>query len=302
MKCLLTALNAKYIHSNLAVYSLQAYAAVRGYRAEIAEFTVNQRIGEILERIYRRKPDLLVFSCYIWNIDMVTELAEEFHKLCPQVPVWAGGPEVSYETEAFLRKNPAFTGVMMGEGERTFSALCAMYEALEAGTGGDPVLEQERLLAEIPGISWRRADGTVAVQPLQELLPMDELPFCYEKIEDFQNRIIYYESSRGCPFCCSYCLSSVDKALRFRSLKLVFRELQFFLDHQVSQVKFVDRTFNCRPDHALAVWNYLQEHDNGVTNFHFEVAADLLTGEEMDLFFADAAGTDPAGNRRPVHE
>ena len=284
MKCLLTALNAKYIHSNLAVYSLQAYAAVRGYRVEIAEFTVNQRIGEILERIYRRKPDLLVFSCYIWNIDMVTELAEEFHKLCPQVPVWAGGPEVSYETEAFLRKNPAFTGVMMGEGERTFSALCAMYEASEAGTGGDPVLEQERLLAEIPGISWRRADGTVAVQPLQELLPMDELPFCYEKIEDFQNRIIYYESSRGCPFCCSYCLSSVDKALRFRSRKLVFRELQFFLDHQVSQVKFVDRTFNCRPDHALAVWNYLQEHDNGVTNFHFEVAADLLTGEEMDLF------------------
>ena len=147
---------------------------------------MNQRIGEILERIYRRKPDLLVFSCYIWNIDMVTELAEEFHKLCPQVPVWAGGPEVSYETEAFLRKNPAFTGVMMGEGERTFSALCAMYEASEAGTGGDPVLEQERLLAEIPGISWRRADGTVAVQPLQELLPMDELPFCYEKIEDFQ--------------------------------------------------------------------------------------------------------------------
>ena len=120
MKCLLTALNAKYIHSNLAVYSLQAYAAVMGYGAEIAEFTVNQRIGEILERIYRRKPDLLVFSCYIWNIDMVTELAEEFHKLCPQVPVWAGGPEVSYETEAFLRKNPAFTGVMMGEGERTF--------------------------------------------------------------------------------------------------------------------------------------------------------------------------------------
>ena len=144
MKVLLVGINAKYIHSSLAIYSLRAYARrALGDNApdiELGEYTINHLRETILQDIYRRKPDFIGFSCYIWNIDMVTELAEEFHKLCPQVPVWAGGPEVSYETEAFLRKNPAFTGVMMGEGERTFSDLCAMYEALEAGTGGDPVL------------------------------------------------------------------------------------------------------------------------------------------------------------------
>lgn len=278
MKILLTAINAKYIHSNLAVYSLQAYSAARGRQAEIAEYTINQRMDDILEEIYRRKPDLLVFSCYIWNIDQIVGLAEEFHKICPEVPVWAGGPEVSFETERFLREHPAFDGVMMGEGERTFFRLCEIYELSET-----EYEKREALLRRLDGISFRRSDGTIAVQPLKELLSMDELPFCYENVEDFRNRIIYYESSRGCPFSCSYCLSSVDKTLRFRSLSLVFSELQFFLDQRVSQVKLVDRTFNCRRDHAMAVWRYIRDHDNGVTNFHFEVSADLLTEEELDL-------------------
>lgn len=270
MNILLTAINAKYIHSNLAVYSLRAFAAKCGHKVQLAEYTINHRMDFILEEIYKKKPDVLVFSCYIWNIEYVKELAEELHKLCPELPIWAGGPEVSFETEQFLSENPAFRGIMMGEGEQTFARLCAHYE-------GRAVLE------EIDGISYRRTDGTIAVQPLKTLLPMDEIPFCYEDTGDFEHRIIYYESSRGCPFNCSYCLSSVDKKLRFRSLPLVYRELQFFIDHRVPQVKFVDRTFNCNHDHAWQIWNYIAAHDNGITNFHFEISADLLGDREMEL-------------------
>lgn len=270
MKILLTAINAKYIHSNLAVYSLQAYAEAQGHKIERAEYTINNQLDDILEKIYCQKPDVLIFSCYIWNIEYVRELAAEFHKLRPEVPIWVGGPEVSFETERFLKENPAITGIMMGEGERTLTELCTSFE-------------QESSLEKIDGISYRRVDGTVAVQPLRSLLPMDELPFCYANLQDFEHRIIYYESSRGCPFSCSYCLSSVDKKLRFRSLPLVYRELQFFIDAKVPQVKFVDRTFNCKHEHAMTIWKYILEHDNGVTNFHFEISADLLREEEMEL-------------------
>ena len=270
MKILLTAINAKYIHSNLAVYSLQAYAEAQGHKIERAEYTINNQLDDILEKIYCQKPDVLIFSCYIWNIEYVRELAAEFHKLRPEVPIWVGGPEVSFETERFLKENPAITGIMMGEGERTLTELCTSFE-------------QESSLEKIDGISYRRGDGTVVVQPLRSLLPMDELPFCYANLQDFEHRIIYYESSRGCPFSCSYCLSSVDKKLRFRSLPLVYRELQFFIDAKVPQVKFVDRTFNCKHEHAMTIWKYILEHDNGVTNFHFEISADLLREEEMEL-------------------
>lgn len=270
MKTLLVAINAKYIHSNLAVYSLRAYAEKMGYPVELAEYTINHRADFILEQIYRKKPEILIFSCYIWNAEYVREIAEEFHKLCPDVPIWAGGPEVSFETETFLRKNPEFTGVMMGEGERTFTELCAYYDG-------------KKDLADIDGISYRQSDGTVAIQPLKALLPMNDLSFCYQDMKDFEHKIIYYESSRGCPFSCSYCLSSVDKRLRFRSLELVYPELQFFIDHKVPQVKFVDRTFNCKKEHSYGIWKYILEHDNGVTNFHFEVSADLLREEELEL-------------------
>ena len=271
MKILLTAINAKYIHSNLAVYSLQAYAEAQGHKIERAEYTINNQLDDILEKIYCQKPDVLIFSCYIWNIEYVRELAAEFHKLRPEVPIWVGGPEVSFETERFLKENPAITGIMMGEGERTLTELCTSFE-------------QESSLKKIDGISYRRGDGTVAVQPLRSLLPMDELPFCYANLQDFEHRIIYYESSRGCPFSCSYCLSSVDKKLRFRSLPLVYRELQFFIDAKVPQVKFVDRTFNCKHEHAMTIWKYILEHDNGVTNFHFEIGGDLLHEEDFLLF------------------
>ena len=307
MKILLTAINAKYIHSNLAVYSLQAYAAAHGHKIERAEYTINNQLEDILEKIYRQKPDVLLFSCYIWNIEYVKELVSEFHKLRPEVPIWVGGPEVSFETERFLRENPAVTGIMMGEGERTLTELCDYFEQCEQDTQfttknreevqtelvrahaenekrtGDLSEIKEKMLERIDGISYRRSDGTVAIQPLRSLLPMDELPFCYANLKDFEHRIIYYESSRGCPFSCSYCLSSVDKKLRFRSLPLVYKELQFFIDAKVPQVKFVDRTFNCQHEHAMGIWKYIKEHDNGITNFHFEISADLLRKDELEL-------------------
>ena len=307
MKILLTAINAKYIHSNLAVYSLQAYAAAHGHKIERAEYTINNQLEDILEKIYRQKPDVLLFSCYIWNIEYVKELVSEFHKLRPDVPIWVGGPEVSFETERFLRENPAVTGIMMGEGERTLTELCDYFKQCEQDTQfttknreevqtelvrahaenekwtGDLSEIKEKMLEKIDGISYRRSDGTVEIQPLRSLLPMDELPFCYANLKDFEHRIIYYESSRGCPFSCSYCLSSVDKKLRFRSLPLVYKELQFFIDAKVPQVKFVDRTFNCQHEHAMGIWKYIKEHDNGITNFHFEISADLLREDELEL-------------------
>lgn len=307
MKILLTAINAKYIHSNLAVYSLQAYAAAHGHKIERAEYTINNQLEDILEKIYCQKPDILLFSCYIWNVEYVKELVSEFHKLRPEVPIWVGGPEVSFETERFLKENPAITGIMMGEGERTLTELCEYFEQCEqdaqslsqnrdearnetAGAGmeyekksGAFTELNEEMLKKIDGISYRRSDGTVAIQPLRSLLPMDELPFCYVNLKDFEHRIIYYESSRGCPFNCSYCLSSVDKKLRFRSLPLVYKELQFFIDAKVPQVKFVDRTFNCQHEHAMGIWKYIKEHDNGITNFHFEISADLLREDELEL-------------------
>lgn len=307
MKILLTAINAKYIHSNLAVYSLQVYAAAHGHKIERAEYTINNQLEDILEKIYCQKPDILLFSCYIWNVEYVKELVSEFHKLRPEVPIWVGGPEVSFETERFLKENPAITGIMMGEGERTLTELCEYFEQCEqdaqslsqnrdearnetAGAGmeyekksGAFTELNEEMLKKIDGISYRRSDGTVAIQPLRSLLPMDELPFCYANLKDFEHRIIYYESSRGCPFNCSYCLSSVDKKLRFRSLPLVYKELQFFIDAKVPQVKFVDRTFNCQHEHAMGIWKYIKEHDNGITNFHFEISADLLREDELEL-------------------
>lgn len=272
MKIFLTAINAKYIHSNLAVYSLRAYAKDYQEQIAIGEYTINNRVDYILEQIYKAKPDVLCFSCYIWNMDYVEELITEYHKLCPEVPIWVGGPEVSYEVETFLAEHPQVTGVMIGEGERTFKQLCRYY-VNRAGS-----------LEEIRGIAFRDQDsGKTIFTPVQEPMNMSDIPFCYDHIENFENRIIYYESSRGCPFNCSYCLSSIDKKLRFRDMELVKKELAFFIEKKVPQVKFVDRTFNCRHDHAMEIWRFVKEHDNGITNFHFEISADLLNEEELAL-------------------
>lgn len=270
MRILLTAVNAKYIHSNLAVYSLKAYAGRYGENIGLAEFTINQKKDEILKGIFRRKPEVLCISCYIWNISLVRELIREIHKILPDTAIWLGGPEVSYDGEKVLQECPEVTGVMKGEGEETFLELAGHY------------LENTVDLEAIRGITYRKGQKIVD-NGWREVMDLSRVPFVYENLEEFQNRILYYESSRGCPFSCSYCLSSVDKKLRFRNLELVKKELQFFLDHKVKQVKFVDRTFNCNHDHAMAIWTYLTEHDNGITNFHFEVAADLLREEEIAL-------------------
>lgn len=270
MKILLVACNAKYIHSNLAVYNLKAYA--RAYDAHILlkEYTINQMKDDILRDIYRSNPDMVCFSCYIWNISFIKELIQDLSKILPGVTFWAGGPEVSFDAEHFLRENPQLTGIMTGEGEETFLELMEYY----VDGKGD--------LKDIAGIVYRD-DEQIRSNGWRTVLDLSTIPFAYEHLEDFKNRIIYYESSRGCPFSCSYCLSSIEKKLRFRSLDLVRKELQFFIDNQVPQVKFVDRTFNCRHDHAMEIWNYIKEHDNGVTNFHFEISADLLREEELEI-------------------
>lgn len=270
MKILLAACNAKYIHSNLAVYDLKAYSSDYDEHVILREYTINQPKDEILKDIYSSGADVVCFSCYIWNISFVRELIRDLVKILPKTAFWAGGPEVSYDAEKFLTEMPEMTGVMVGEGEKTFHDLLEFY------------IDGKDSLEEISGIAYRTGDKIIH-NGWRELMDLSAIPFVYEHLEKFENRIIYYESSRGCPFFCSYCLSSIDKKLRFRDLELVKKELQFFLDHRVPQVKFVDRTFNCKHEHAMTIWKYILEHDNGVTNFHFEISADLLREEEMEL-------------------
>nr|WP_303243235.1 B12-binding domain-containing radical SAM protein [uncultured Blautia sp.] len=269
MKILLAACNAKYIHSNLAVYDLQAYASEYTDHIILKEYTINQQKDDIMRDIYLEHPDVVCVSCYIWNISFVKELTADLAKILPDADFWAGGPEVSYDAEKFLSENLEFTGVMVGEGEETFQELSGYY-----------VKKNPEKLENITGICYR--DGEKIIHNgWRQIMDLSSIPFIYKDLSEFKNRIIYYESSRGCPFSCSYCLSSVDKKLRFRDIEMVKKELQFFIDHKVPQVKFVDRTFNCKHDHAMAIWKYINDHDNGVTNFHFEISADLLREEEL---------------------
>lgn len=317
MKILLTAINAKYIHSNPAVYSLRAYARDFQAHTAVVEYTINHRTEFLLQELYKQQPDVLVFSCYLWNLPQVRILIKELKKLRPRLPIWLGGPEVSYQCEGFLQEHPMVKGIMRGEGEETFRQLCEHYV-------------NHLPLKQVRGIVYREENGEIHTAPGQPPVSMDALPFWYEELsagsdasgskesapspvtsglkrgasspvmsgpkegapspvasepswDSFAHRILYYETSRGCPFRCSYCLSSIEKSLRFKSLSRVFRELSFFLERNVPQVKLVDRTFNCNPKHALAIWRYIKEHDNGVTNFHFEVSGDLLEEEAILL-------------------
>ena len=291
MKFLLVGINAKYIHSNPAIYSLRAYAGqfqTRQFQTrqfqphqfearqfqdgeslsnhiELAEYTINQNKEDILADIYGKKPDVIAFSCYIWNITMVKELVCELHKVLPELPIWLGGPEVSFDPEKELHQMDFLAGIMVGEGEKTFKELLTAY------------IEQKPYV-NIGGIVTK--DGRTEEQ---QCLDLNEIPFFYQNLDEFHNRIIYYESSRGCPFRCTYCLSSIDKRVRFRDWVHVEKELKFFLENKVLQVKFIDRTFNANHEHAMRIWNYIKEQDNGITNFHFEISADLLNEEEIIL-------------------
>lgn len=328
MKILLVAVNAKYIHTNLAVYSLRAYTNEYKRNVVIAEFTINHYAEDILKEIYKEQADVIAFSCYIWNIDIIIQVMEELRKVQPKVKIWFGGPEVSYDSRECLIKHKELDGIMIGEGEKTFLELLQYYigenKELEQIPGLAYKLSAKRTAVEadepyhlpdlndtkainIDAINYlnvtndtddlnvsndtddlnvlndSKAINNITITPVRQPLSLDEIPFPYEDMEIFKNKIIYYESSRGCPFSCSYCLSSIDKRVRLRSVTLVKEELKIFLDYKVPQVKFVDRTFNCNKIHANEIWKFLKENDNGVTNFHFEISADLLDEEELKL-------------------
>lgn len=275
MQFLLAAINAKYIHTNPALYSLRAYAGeeLRPF-ISLAEYTINNRMEEILGDLYKRHPDVLGISCYIWNFDIVRELLTELPKVLPKTDIWLGGPEVSYDAGKVLEQFPGIKGIMLGEGEETFRDILSYYAAKE-----NPDIEcSYQNLKEIPGLLLREGET-----PKRGLTDFNELPFIYDDLKGMDHKIIYYETSRGCPFRCSYCLSSIDKQVRLRGMDKVKKELSFFLDNKVPQVKFIDRTFNCRKDHAMEIWEYIRENDNGVTNFHFEIAADIMDEEELAL-------------------
>lgn len=284
MKIILSALNAKYVHSNLAIYDIEAYTRKKWKEIQgeehiglfLKEFTINHNLDYILQELYREKADVYAFSCYIWNISEILTITKELKKVLPKAKIWFGGPEVSYEGKKYLQKNPFLEGIILGEGEVTFYELTKAWKDRTKGTG--------LAYQDIAGIVYRDRSGDICETEKRPLMALDELPFVYEELERFEHKILYYETSRGCPFSCSYCLSSIDKKVRFRSFSLVEKELAFFLEHKVPQVKFVDRTFNCNKKHALEIWNYITEHDNGVTNFHFEIAADLIGEEELSIF------------------
>ncbi len=320
MKCLLTAINAKYIHSNPGIYSLKTYyeglnheggTGLKGpglpavqretadVQVEIAEYTINNQMEQILEDVYRRRPDVVGISCYIWNVEYALDLVRDLHKVLPDTDIWLGGPEVSFDAPELLKRESEVLGVMKGEGEETFAGLMACYgrlgttvrecvRTLGAGSHSFAALQANDMqefwdgLSRIAGLTYRGRDGRICDQPVRPVMDMSRIPFLYPNLDGFEHRIVYYESSRGCPFSCSYCLSSIDKSVRFRDLALVKQELDFFLERRVPQVKFVDRTFNCKKSHAMEIWRYIRDHDNGVTNFQFEIASDVLDEEALE--------------------
>lgn len=270
MKFLLASLNAKYIHSNLALYCLSSYCNKYEDNLELSEYTINNQVDAIIGDLYRKKPDVIGFSCYIWNINMIYQISSELKKILPNIKIWLGGPEVSYDAAKVLEGHKYIDGIMIGEGEQTLYELLGYY------------VDNQGELKDIKGISYQE-EGHIFTTPCREPIDLSDVPFPYEDITKLENKIIYYETSRGCPYSCSYCLSSIDKKVRFRNTELVKKELQYFLDQKVPQVKFIDRTFNCKHDHTMAIWSYIHEHDNGITNFHFEISADILREEEIAL-------------------
>lgn len=273
IKILLVGINTKYIHTNLAIYNLFACVTAGKDRVKLLEFTINQSLSDMLERIYQEKPDRIAFSCYIWNISIIEQLTEQIHQVLPKTQLWFGGPEVSYHAKEQLQRQEDWDGIFIGEGEETF----AEWVSYQVESKGD--------LKEIAGLVYRdREKQEIISTGNRRAIDLNRIPFVYDHIEAWDHKIIYYESSRGCPYHCTYCLSSLQKELRFRDLSLVQQELLFFLQHKIKQVKFIDRTFNCNRAHAIAIWKFIQEHDNGITNFHFELSADLLGEEELLIF------------------
>lgn len=267
MKVLLTAINSKYIHSNLAVRYLRAYTKDMDYECAIREFSINEREEHILEEIIEEKPDVVAISTYIWNIEMVERLSKLIKIVNPSIEIVYGGPEVSYDSMVFLKENEG-DYVIEGEGEVTYR------EFIEYKLG-------YREIESIRGLYYKK-DNNVLYNGSRPAMSLDDVVFPYDEEEDLSNKIVYYESSRGCPFNCKYCLSSTTHGVRFRSIEKVLEELQFFIDKKVKLVKFVDRTFNCNTKHSMAIWEYLINADTD-THFHFEISADILKNQEIEL-------------------
>ena len=272
MNTLLLAINSKYIHTNLAVRYLKEYSRQQGFDGvDFVEYTINQHLPDIIEEVYRLRPKVLLLSCYIWNVDMMMDFAADYKQISPDTLIIAGGPEVSYNSRQALEEHPAIDMIIAGEGEKPFVQL------LEHLNG-------QRSIEEVRSLSYR-CSGEITENPWEEEIDLAELPFAYMDLPDLQHKIVYFESIRGCPFRCSYCLSSIIKNVRYMPLEQACAYLQIFLDAKVPQVKFVDRTFNCKKEHAMGIWKYLVEHDNGITNFHFELTAHLMD-EEMLQFLS----------------
>ncbi|MDD4111931.1 MAG: DUF4080 domain-containing protein [Herbinix sp.] len=284
MKILLVAVNAKFIHTNLAVHSLKSFSGKYKEHISIVQYSINHTNEEILRGIFREKADVVAFSCYIWNIGMISSIIKSLRKVQPQVKIWFGGPEVSYNPKDCLLKYKELDGIVVGEGEQTF------YELIEYYLGAGKEVEDIRGIAFKDSArrhsSASKNEETTLATPARGFLSLDDIPFAYNDMESLSNKIIYYESTRGCPYSCSYCLSSAQRGVRYRRIDLVKAELKTFLDYKVPQVKFVDRTFNCDKEHAMEIWRFIREYDNGITNFHFEITADLLSEEELDILMS----------------
>lgn len=270
MKILLTTLNSKYVHGCLALRYL--YSVVQGAPLDIdmREFTINNERGYIFGEIVRLGYDYVCFSCYIWNIEMIKDLISEIKKARPTTKIILGGPEVSYDTVSFMEENPDVDFIIRGEGEYPFFQLVKNITLGEA----------EHF--HVGNLVYRDGDEIIAND--ESLLPtFDKIPFPYENLEFEEDKVLYYESSRGCPFKCAYCLSCLDKEIRPLPLDRVRRDLGYFLFKAPKQVKFVDRTFNYDMGRAYAIWEYLIDNDNGKTNFHFELCAELMNDKTLEL-------------------
>lgn len=267
MKILLTAINSKFVHSNLAVRYLKAFTKDMNYDCNIREFSINDREEKILEEIIKESPNVVTFSTYIWNIEMIKRLSNLIKLVDENIEILYGGPEVSYDSQNILRELKG-DYIIEGEGEKTYREFVE-YKL------------QERNLEDIRGVYYKK-DNNIFFNGKRPLMNMNEVVFPYEEDENLDNKIVYYESSRGCPFNCSYCLSSTIHGVRFLDIERVKKELSYFIKKEVRLVKFVDRTFNCNHKFTMAIWEFLINQDTK-TQFHFEISADLLKDAELEL-------------------